>query len=153
MASGALHGNTVNLVDSPKAAQVSESHATSVRQVGLDDITLDRAAQVVATSGGEVGGAEERSGREVKGKAVHVCVCVCVCVCVWEGEQLKHSTLGWRAARCVDGYHRIRNDGPSAKQCGQIKLLGGGGGGGGGAVFGVKVAEHIDYSGMAVHIP
>ena len=71
-----------------------------------------------------------------------------MCVCVWEGEQLKHSTLGWRAARCVDGYHRIRNDGPSAKQCGQIKLLGEGG-----AVFGVNVAAHIDYSGMAVHIP
>ena len=65
MAGGALHGNTVNPVDSPKAVQVRESHATLVRQVGLDDVILDRAAQVVATSGGDVGGATEGSRSEV----------------------------------------------------------------------------------------
>ena len=82
MAGGALHGNTVNPVDSPKAVQVRESHATLVRQVGLDDVILDRAAQVVATSGGDVGGATE-GGQDVSHL---VCGGVRVCMGVWENS-------------------------------------------------------------------
>ena len=35
----------------------------------------------------------------------------------------KHgSTLGRRAAGCVDGDHSVGDDGPCTKQCGQIQL-------------------------------
>ena len=56
IAGGELQGSTVNPVDSPRTEQVSESQASFVRQVGLDDAIPDRALQVVAVSAGEVMG-------------------------------------------------------------------------------------------------
>ena len=60
IAGGELQGSKVNPVDSPKAEQVSESQASFVRQVGFDVAMPERAPQVVAVSGGEVGGANRR---------------------------------------------------------------------------------------------